>query len=269
MFKSGEKNNVKNYRGISILPTIALILEKHVCSVLLSFLQSRDVFSPNQFGFVSGRGTQKAVEEVSDFLNEAIDQNEFACALFLDATKAFDCVHHGILCDKLYNYGIRGPFLSLLTNYLADRSQTVVIGKVRSARSPLCSGVPQGSILAPVLFNLYVNDLSDSILYCRVVQYADDTLLISRHIEYATAVKNLQHDCEQLMEWFENNVIGINKTKTQLVCFHNPLKPTSQEIQSSYTSRLVIIAVVLRFIMSRLLSTWEYFSILTCYGTAS
>lgn len=193
----------------------------------------------------------------------------FLLLLFLDATKAFDCVHHGILCDKLYNYGIRGPFLSLLTNYLADRSQTVVIGKVRSARSPLCSGVPQGSILAPVLFNLYVNYLSDSILYCRVVQYADDTLLISRHIEYATAVKNLQHDCEQLMEWFENNVIGINKTKTQLVCFHNPLKPTSQEIQSSYTSRLVIIAVVLRFIMSRLLSTWEYFSILTCYGTAS
>lgn len=227
LFKSGQVNSVTNYRPISILSCIALILEKHIFQVMQTFIDAHNLLSANQYGFTSGRGTKLALDELTDFLNNALESSEFACALFLDVSKAFDSVNHDVLLCKLHSYGFRGPFLSLLKNYLHRRSQVVVIGNIKSRPTQLSRGVPQGSVLAPLLFNLYVNDLAQSILHCRVFQYADDTLLVSRHANYDQAVTELQVDTVNVMSWYINNLISINQNKTKLVCFHNPLKRVS------------------------------------------
>lgn len=224
LFKSGQVNVVTNYRPISILSCIALILEKHIFHVMQSFIDAHNIMSPNQYGFTCGRGTRLALDELTDFLNSTLEISAFACALFLDVSKAFDSVNHEILLCKLHSYGFRGPFLTFLENYLHGRIQVVVLGNIKSKPRQLSAGVPQGSILAPLLFNLYVNDLSQAIFRCRVFQYADDTLLVSRHTNYHQAVAELQTDTTNVISWYRKNLISINQNKTKLVCFHDPLK---------------------------------------------
>lgn len=143
---------------------------------------------------------------------------------FLDTSKAFNSVNHSILSDKLFQYGFRGPFLSLINNYLSNCSQIVVLGSIGDNPQKLTSGDPQGSILAPIFFNIYVNDLSSSCTRSKVFQYADDTVLVSRHNNYELAMEYLQHDCMRVMRWYSDNLININNKKSQLVCFHNPAK---------------------------------------------
>lgn len=173
---------------------------------------------------VSSTDTQPLLEDFADELHYAFEKNEVVCALFVDVSKAFDSVNPSILFQKLYHIGFRGPFLELLKDYLTGRSQQVHIGPKRSSKLALKSGVPQGSILAPLLFNVFVNDMSDSIVSCKLYQYADDTVLLSRHIEYEKSIFILQRETAHLIEWFQQNDLKINNTKTRLVCFRNPLK---------------------------------------------
>lgn len=224
LFKTGDASKPENYRPISVLPLLAQVLERHVLEVMMGFVQKHSLLSPYQYGFIPERGTQKLFEELSDYLHEALEKNQVACALFLDLSKAFDSVSHDILCSKLCNYGFRGHFHDFLKNYLADRSQVVCLKAAKSSLRGLHSGVPQGSVLSPLLFNLYVNDFSSAISKCTLFQYADDTLIVSRHINYEDATVSLQQDAIQAMNWFEGNQIKVNPKKTQLLCIRNPLK---------------------------------------------
>lgn len=224
LFKKGDSSKPENYRPISVLSFLAQVLERHVLEVMTGFVQKHSILSSSQYGFIPESGTQQLFEELSDFLHDTLEKNQVACALFLDLSKAFDSVSHEILCNKLYNYGFRGHFYDFLKNYLSDRSQLVCLNTAKSSLRSLTSGVPQGSVLSPLLFNLYVNDFSSVISKCNIFQYADDTLIISRHVNYDTATALLQQDTMQAMKWFEVNKIRVNLTKTQLVCFRNPLK---------------------------------------------
>lgn len=139
------------------------------------FIEKHNIMSPNQYGFIADRGTQPLLEAVSDNINFGFEHNLFTCACFLDVSKAFDTMNHSILLHKISAIGFRGPFFSVLQNILFESSQLVAINDAHSSKVSLTSGVPQGSILSPLLFNTYFNDMStvisDSILY----QYADDT----------------------------------------------------------------------------------------------
>lgn len=135
------------------MPTIALVLEKQFVFTRTSFIEKQDILSSNQYCFTAGWDTQKALDDLSGVRNNAIDHNEFACSVFLDVSKAFDSVNHDVMLEKLHQYGFSGPFLSLLENYIRNRRQNVVLGKITSSPQVLQSGVPQGSILAPLLFN--------------------------------------------------------------------------------------------------------------------
>lgn len=154
----------------------------------------------------------------------AFEKNQVACALFIDVSKAFNTVSHSILLKKLSNLGFRGPFFSLLQNFLTGRTQVVSIANNRSSKIDLKAGVPQGSVLSPLLFNIFVNDMSKAISGCSLFQYADDTVLLSVHLNPATAITSLQNDTCRLHDWFEANCLTINVSKTKLACFHNPLK---------------------------------------------
>lgn len=226
LFKAGARNNIENYRPISILPCIAQLLEKHLCLVMTRFLDKHRIMSPSQYGFVQGRGTQMLLEDFSDLLNSSFERNQVACALFLDVSKAFDSVCHRLLLNKLSMVGFRGSFLLLLQNFLQDRRQCVSIEQFRSNFSIIKAGVPQGSVLSPLLFNIYVNDLSSTVP-TSIFQYADDTVIVACASKYLHAISLLQNAANRAMDWFDANLISINTTKTQLICFHSPLKRVS------------------------------------------
>lgn len=164
-------------------------------------------------------------------------------ALFIDVAKAFDTVDHDILLDKLYRLGFRGPFHALLKCFLTNRTQVVAVGNVHSAKALLRSGVPQGSILSPLLFNIFVNDISSSITNSIMFQYADDTVLLSRHLVYQRAVGMLQLDVISVMDWFSVNKLRVNASKTKLICFCNPLKNKVDLSAISPQLRLLVYSV--------------------------
>uniref|UniRef100_A0A131Y4P1 Putative tick transposon n=1 Tax=Ixodes ricinus TaxID=34613 RepID=A0A131Y4P1_IXORI len=224
LYKGGVKDQVSSYRPISILSCISQILEKHLFAVMTGFLDKHSIISSTQYGFVAGRGTIDLLENFSDTLHYSFENNMYTCALFIDVAKAFDTVNHDILLYKLCRMGFRGPFYSLLANFLSNRTQVVSLGNSRSSQVCLTSGVPQGSILSPLLFNIYVNDLPTAVTSSTVLQYADDTVLFSRHLVYEHAIKILQADATALMDWFSANKLRVNTSKTKLVCFCNPLK---------------------------------------------
>lgn len=232
IFKGGDASKPENYRPISVLPFLAQLLERHVLETIEGFVLKHNILSSSQYGFVPGRSTHALFEELSDLLYQTFEHNQVACGLFLDISKAFDSVSHSILCAKLHNYGFRGHFHAFIQNYLVNRSQIVCIGDQKSSLRFLNAGVPQGSVLSPLLFNLYVCDLALVTNSCTIFQYADDTLLVSKHMQYEAAVALLQSDIKNVMNWFRKNRIKVSARKTKLVCFRNPLKAvvTSQHV---------------------------------------
>lgn len=230
LFKGGKRDSVESYRPISILPCLALVLEKHILKTMTMFLEKFEILSPSQHGFIAGRGTDSLLEEFVDTLHATFDNNKYACTLFLDVSKAFDSISHKILEKKIYDYGFRGPFFRILQDFLANRTQHVSLCNTSSVSIHLKAGVPQGSVLSPLLFNLYVNDLSKTVSGCDLYQYADDTLLVSRHINLCSAISLLQTNATRVIDWFDANCIKINIDKTKLMCFSSPLKRKCPEI---------------------------------------
>lgn len=224
VYKGGSKNSVESYRPISLLPTLTIIMEKYVQSIMSQFAEKNNIISTAQYGFMPGKGTQSLLEDFSDEVWNAFDHNCVVSCLLLDLSKAFDTVNHDLLLIKLFSYGFRGPLFAWLKNYFHNRSQVVKLCEEVSSPTDVKMGVPQGSVIAPLLFNLYVNDLYDVIRHCKLYQYADDTLLASVHAHHSQSLSMLQHDASAVYDWFTLNCIRLNASKTQLITFHNPLR---------------------------------------------
>lgn len=230
IYKGGAHDDVQSYRPISILPCLALVFEKHILKTMTAFLGKFNLLSPTQHGFTAGRGTDSLLEELVDTLHSTFENNKFACALFLDVSKAFDTISHKVLMKKIHDYGFRGPFYRILQDFLTNRTQHVSLCNTSSVDVLLKAGVPQGSVLSPLLFNLYVNDLAKTVSGCDIYQYADDTLLVSRHINLQEAISLLQTNASLVIDWFDANYIKINIQKTKLIRFSNPLKRKCPDI---------------------------------------
>lgn len=224
IYKQGVRNKVENYRPVSILPVISHILEKYLLKVMSSFSDKFEILNDSQYGFRPGKSTTQLLEDISDFLNESLDTNNFVLALFLDLKKAFDTIDHKIMIKKLNNAGFRGPFLNLLQDFFKERRQFVKIGDNKSREVTIKYGVPQGSSLSPMLFNLYVNDVHKINSHGKILQYADDTVLLLSHSDIQEATRILQIDIHKLVKWFADNHIFVNVEKTKLICFRNPHK---------------------------------------------
>lgn len=220
IYKSGDKNNIENYRPISVLPVIAKILEKLINNRLKKFLTENSLLSNNQFGFRNGISTEDAVLALSNTICKHLDIRDKCVGVFLDLAKAFDSVSVPMLLNKLYNIGIRGVPHKLLTDYLSNRQQHLKLGEVTSDSSSIAYGVPQGSVLGPTLFLIYVNDLCNITLpNCNIFTYADDTALIFNAKSWENLKIIAESGIQQISIWLRSNLLTLNVTKTKFIPF--------------------------------------------------
>ena len=220
--KSGSKAKVDNYRPIAVLPVIDKIMERYVANILINYLEKYNILSPNQYAFQKKKSTITLLEAFSDEVNRKLNDGYYVCTLFLDLSKAFDTLDHNILLNKLYNIGIRGTFLNWFKSYLSDRFITTRIHNIYSEKLRIPFGVPHGSILGPLLFLIYINDINDINITGSLYQYADDTVILSSNKCLLSALNNLQYDFNILNLWFNANSIHLNAKKTKYICFHTP-----------------------------------------------
>ena len=165
IFKSGDKALFSNFRPISVLPCFSKFLERIIYNRIINYLNDFNVLCDNQYGFRKNLSPSLALIDLCDTISSAFDRREHTIEVFLDLSKAFDAVNHVILFDKLEHYGIRGMALEWVKSYFSKRKQFVEFNNVRSSPQGISCGVPQGSILGPLFFILYVNDLNNASIY--------------------------------------------------------------------------------------------------------
>ena len=227
----GSNLECSNYRPISLLSNINKIFEKLMHSRLYNFLSIHNCIYDLQFGFRSKHSTNHALLDLTEDIRRALDDNSFAVGIFIDLQKAFDTVDHNILLHKLDHYGIRGLANDWLRSYLTDRKQYVSINGFKSNTNIMKFGVPQGSVLGPLLFLIYINDLHKAIKYCTTRHFADDTNILIKNKSLKQLKKHVNFDLRNLCKWLKSNKISLNASKTELLVFRHPNKEVNYNLK--------------------------------------
>lgn len=231
LFKGGDKNEMSNYRPISILPVFSKVLEKVIHNRLLNFCTKFELITPAQYGFRPKRSTETALLMQKEIILDALESKQLCIGVFVDFSKAFDRLNHQTLLQKLELYGIRGIASALLKSYLEHRFQCVAIGKDVSTFQRITTGVPQGSILGPLLFTLYVNDITRISNKPHYILYADDTSLLFKGTNIPCLISTINGVLETLNSWSRANSLLINSKKTKAVLFHSRQSVVSLDLQ--------------------------------------
>ena len=218
IYKAGDKLSVNNYRPISLLPVLSKVLEKLMATRLMKYLQDNELLYQYQFGFRPKHGTNMALHFLVDRITQTLDSKNSMIGLALDFRKAFDTVDLQIIRRKLIAYGIRGTAFNWFDSYLSSREQFVVIGNCESQRRSIQCGVPQGSILGPILFLLYINDISRATSLNTIV-FADDTTILCRMPSVQECAQRLNAEMPHLTEWVQTNRLSLNTDKTNYIVF--------------------------------------------------
>ena len=224
LHKKASKLDHLNYRPISLLSVFSKIYEKLIYSRVYSYLVKFNLIYSKQFGFRSGFSTNHAIISITEHIRKLLDQGEYVCGVFVDLEKAFDTVHHDILCEKLKYYGLRGKINDLLKSYLSNRNQYVTINGHDSQTKSITCGVPQGSSLGPLLFLLYINDFRLCLEETSCGHFADDTFIIYNSKKMKTIETVINTELKQVIKWLGLNKLSLNAAKTELIFFHSKKK---------------------------------------------
>ena len=219
IYKNDNPKIFSNYRPISVLPVFSKILEKLMYTRLFKYLNKKNIISKLQFGFQAQHTTFDALINFVDYITTAIENGDHVVGLFLDFSKAFDTVDHSILLDKLFHYGVRGIALDWFQNYLTDRKQFTNFSNAKSEYKNIVCGVPQGSILGPLLFLIYINDLSTVSDALFTILFADDTSIFVRGKDFDNLINLLNNELSLITTWLSANKLSLNIKKTHYMVF--------------------------------------------------
>ena len=220
IFKTGDPSSISNYRPISVLSFFPKIFERYMYNHVVEFMNINNIIYKYQFGFRQRHSTQQAIITLVNKITSSIDSGDLMIGVFLDLKKAFDTVTHSILIRKMHAYGIRGNILKWFESYLADRSQYVAYDGSNSDTSFLECGVPQGSILGPLLFIIFTNDIFNVSELLFTVLYADDTCVLLGGKDLENLITCLNNELKKITTWLKANKLSLNAQKNFYMIFH-------------------------------------------------
>ena len=242
IYKSGNHERPENYRPISVLPVLSNILEKAVHCQFMDFLESNSLLSESQFGFRKHCSTKLATALLCDDIRSEMNKGNLVGVVYLDLSKAFDTIGHALLLNKLSAYGVGGKELQWFTSYLFNRMQVVALGNINSEPEPIYCGVPQGSILGPLLFITFFNDLVDS-LNSKVIKYTDDTVIYCANNDVEVLENLLNSEMKIIGSYCSENelLLNLKKGKTECMLFGTAkrLSQNGRELKIYYNGTLI------------------------------
>ena len=230
LFKKGDPTSINNYRPISLLPALSKIFERVIYNQINNYFTLNNLYYEGQYGFRSKHSTELAALDIIDTITSRMEKGNIPITIYLDLSKAFDTLNHTILLDKLKFYGIQGSSLNLIENYLKNRKQCVEINNIRSAFTNILTGVPQGSILGPLLFIIYMNDIPFASTTFKTIIYADDTTLLANLSDFyfknntKVNIKMLNNELDKIRLWLRANKLTLNTQKSKFMLFYQPKK---------------------------------------------
>ena len=217
IFKSGDKDNISNYRPISILPVFSRFLERIMHNRVCNHLESKGLLYEKQFGFQRYNSAEHAILQYTRDITDSFEKGEYTLGVFIDLSKAVDTVDHHILIKNFQCYETDGTALKWFKSYLSNRKQHISSQNVSENCLDITCGVPQGSILGPLLFLIYVNDLFKALNYLMEIMFADDTNIFFSHKNIDTLFGSMNKELENVSTWFKSNKLPLNVDKTLVV----------------------------------------------------
>ena len=215
---------------------------------LYSFLEKEQLLFEGQFGFRNNRSTTDALIDITERIRNACDKGLYACGAFLDFKKAFDTVNHDILLSKLAHYRIRGQANNWFHSYLTQRVQFISLNRFNSRLHLISHGVPQGSVLGPLLFIIFINDLHKSIRHSQMLHFADDTNLLYINKSMKRINKHINHDLSLIVQWLRSNKISLNADKTELVIFSPKRKQITKHLNFRISGQKIEISTRVKYL---------------------
>ena len=232
IYKGGSRSLAANYRPVALTSHVIKIFEKVLRAHIVKHMDENNLFNPNQHGFRSGRSCLSQLLEQYDLILNILDEDANADVVYLDFSKAFDKVDHSIVLRKIKKLGIDGKLLQWLKSFLTERKQSVLVNGVTSESQHVISGVPQGSVLGPLIFLVLIGDIDKEVVHSLVKSFADDTRA-TKEVKTLEDAVLLQNDLEKIYKWTDDNNMKLNDVKFELLRYGK-----NQEIktQTSYTS---------------------------------